>query len=119
MDGEVEDGEAELLACSVSSGEAWNGGFRRRLELGFRRALGRTREGEGENGDVLGQERKSRAFSWRPHLVEGGNRRWRAVPREPPRRCFMSQRRRQRQFAKIPLVFWGFLVNFKTEQFLH
>jgi hypothetical protein len=41
MDREVEDSEAELLAFSISSGEAWNGGVRRRPELGFRRASGK------------------------------------------------------------------------------
>jgi hypothetical protein len=47
MDGEVEDGKAELLACSVSSGEAWNGGVRQRLELGYRRASRKDERGRG------------------------------------------------------------------------
>jgi hypothetical protein len=34
------------------------------------------REGEGENRDVLGRERESRASWWRAHPVEGGSRRW-------------------------------------------
>jgi hypothetical protein len=59
------------------------------------------REAEGEQGDVLGRERESRASSWRAHPVEPSKQEVvHGVPREPPCRCLPPRGRRQGTFGR-------------------
>jgi hypothetical protein len=123
VEGEEEGGEGDLQGTPGKLREAQNGGGRRRP---WRRLRARAEEKSRRRGSSRGGKRKRERERRRkggliPSSGSGGGTHPygdQATVSRPPC-CFQLEEEDNVHFARNPLDFWRFSVNFKTEQFLH
>jgi hypothetical protein len=121
VNGEVEDGDGDLLSTLEEQGAARNGGARPRAlaTISSRERETNGEEGEGQPGDRKKGRRGRRGV---PGHLQGssssarGSRRWRWGHLEPPRSSSVTQRRKD-TFAKSPFGFGVFSGNLKQSYF--